>query len=674
PDNHWWTLWLHWETTLYVGIVPLGLVLLGVVFVRSIETGWFVVCGIVGLLIALGENSPVSLFWLLWHAPGLSFLRAPGRFSLLCVLAAAMLSGYGLHWLVDSAHKKTSLEVWLRVRSFGICMVGLTLVLVVAGVTVREWVETNSTQALALIQQQYLGLPHDLTNPVDPLLVLRGLTLSLDPAHGPSTMTLLLLGAFGLLLATWSTAPSRVHYATLAIVAMVVVDLLVFATGFHQISPASALLRPTAVAQFLANQPGDYRYFGGTNPPPGTEPNRLLGLGVPEADGYSSLTLSRVADYLKRARSGPPLLLDLLHVRYLGATGQGSSLPTFQGVQYQPGHPIASLTGAEATRSFDVGAGGQSAAELRLIGYLLNARHIPQGTVVAIAHVESSTGPGQDVPIRAGVEIADQGIELPLAAPPNHQPAQVALAEPIRTAEGAESRVLTYFAAMPLDLHPVVSRVTIQFALKEGEMDILGLGLAGSDGSVHQLTSGGNGQSGNAGSSSGPILYTDPTATVTENTSVMDRAFLVYSARTVAADSSALDALVAPGFDPRESVLLEAPVPTDLPGVRPDGGSVTLLDQSSGSVQIDVRTPQPAILVLADTNYAGWSASINGAPAPIVTADYLFRAVEVPAGEHTVQFVFSPATFKIGAVISLLALMLSAALLGIPVLRARTAR
>lgn len=669
PDNHWWTLWLHWETTLYVGIVPLGLAVLGLTFVRSIETWWFGVCGILGLLIALGENSPIGAFWLLWHTPGLAFLRAPGRFSLVCVLAAAMLAGYGLTWLVASGHKTG------RVRKFGIGLVSFTLVLLLAGTRGGDWVATNPTQALALIQNFYLSFPHDLTHPIDPSFVVRGLTLSLDPVHSRSAMTLLLLGGFGLLLATWSTASFRVRNGTLAIIGLVVVDLLVFASSFHQIGRGDALSQPSPVAQFLASQPGDYRYFGGTNPPPGTEPNRLLDVGVPDAGGYSSLTLSRVADYLKRARSGNPSLLDLLHVRYLGAIEQPSALPTFQQVQYQPDHPIVRLTPADASRSFDLAANAESATELRLIGYLINDRHIPQGTVVAIAHVETTSGgPAQDVAIRAGVEIADQGIELPLTDPPKHQPAQIALAVPIRTATGAESRVLTYFAALPLEGGPVVSRVTIQFVFTDGEMDILGLGLAGPDGAVRQLTSTDTPQSAKTAPASGVIVYTDPTATVTENASVMDRAFLVYSARTVPADSHPLDALATPDFDPRESVLLEAPAPTDLPGVRPDGGSATLVEQSSQSIQIHVDTPEPAMLVLADTNYPGWSATVDGAQAPIVTADSIFRAVEIPAGAHRVEFDFRPLTFRIGAGISVLAVILAAALLGVSVLRDRALR
>jgi hypothetical protein len=40
---------------------------------------------------------------------------------------------------------------------------------------------------------------------------------------------------------------------------------------------------------------------------------------------------------------------------------------------------------------------------------------------------------------------------------------------------------------------------------------------------------------------------------------------------------------------------------------------------------------------------------------PIMRGDYLFRTVAVPAGEHTVEFVYQPMALTIGAGISLLA-------------------
>ena len=54
------------------------------------------------------------------------------------------------------------------------------------------------------------------------------------------------------------------------------------------------------------------------------------------------------------------------------------------------------------------------------------------------------------------------------------------------------------------------------------------------------------------------------------------------------------------------------------------------------------RFPAPGYLLLLDTYFPGWSATVNGEPAPILRADYNFRAVSLPAGRSTVCFSYRP--------------------------------
>jgi uncharacterized membrane protein YfhO len=61
----------------------------------------------------------------------------------------------------------------------------------------------------------------------------------------------------------------------------------------------------------------------------------------------------------------------------------------------------------------------------------------------------------------------------------------------------------------------------------------------------------------------------------------------------------------------------------------------------------------PAYLVFSENHYPGWHASIDGAPAPIVRANGIFRAVLVPAGNHTVTFRYLPTSLRLGAAMTL---------------------
>jgi hypothetical protein len=87
-----------------------------------------------------------------------------------------------------------------------------------------------------------------------------------------------------------------------------------------------------------------------------------------------------------------------------------------------------------------------------------------------------------------------------------------------------------------------------------------------------------------------------------------------------------------------------------------DRNSVDIRDPGDPNrVEIIVNAPQGGWLVLFDTGFPGWKAKINGEVTTILRADYLFRAVEVPAGESIVEFNYQPQSLIFGAVLSIAA-------------------
>jgi uncharacterized membrane protein YfhO len=84
---------------------------------------------------------------------------------------------------------------------------------------------------------------------------------------------------------------------------------------------------------------------------------------------------------------------------------------------------------------------------------------------------------------------------------------------------------------------------------------------------------------------------------------------------------------------------------------------VTLRD-TPNRVTIRAILDAPGYLVVADTWYPGWQATVDGVPTEVLRANYAFRAVWLEAGEHEVEMAYRPTLVPIGGAISLATLTL----------------
>jgi hypothetical protein len=144
-------------------------------------------------------------------------------------------------------------------------------------------------------------------------------------------------------------------------------------------------------------------------------------------------------------------------------------------------------------------------------------------------------------------------------------------------------------------------------------------------------------------------LAADHGLTLYRNQAAMPRAFMVYRSQVVDTPETSLDMTLAPGFDFRNSVVLEgenAPTLQDQPARAP---IVEITHYLPGAMTIAVETAQPGLLVVSDPYTPGWKAAVDGDAAEILIANHAFRALFVPEGEHTVTFVYQPMSFVIGA-------------------------
>ena len=153
-----------------------------------------------------------------------------------------------------------------------------------------------------------------------------------------------------------------------------------------------------------------------------------------------------------------------------------------------------------------------------------------------------------------------------------------------------------------------------------------------------------------------PFLYDDPDPrfrkvetrgplTIYENTAALPRAWLVSSVIMVDDPGRTAQVLQSPEFDPRTTAVVAGKF---FPRTGDGGGAVTWKVRGTDRIELTVDAKADSLLVLSDTHYPGWEATVDGVPAPVLRANLAFRAVSVPSGTHQVVMRFRPSSARYG--------------------------
>jgi len=114
-----------------------------------------------------------------------------------------------------------------------------------------------------------------------------------------------------------------------------------------------------------------------------------------------------------------------------------------------------------------------------------------------------------------------------------------------------------------------------------------------------------------------------------------------------------IEGLFQPHFDPATGVLVseQPPAAAGTAGM-PVPASATFLEDALNRVVMRAGLPADGYLALMDTYTPDWAVDVDGAPAPLMRANGLFRAVHLTPGTHIVTFTYRPSKLYLGAFIS----------------------
>ncbi len=91
--------------------------------------------------------------------------------------------------------------------------------------------------------------------------------------------------------------------------------------------------------------------------------------------------------------------------------------------------------------------------------------------------------------------------------------------------------------------------------------------------------------------------------------------------------------------------------------------NIQYVEKSSQRYELTLDTPRAAWLFLADANYPGWEAKINGMPTTVYSAQVLGKAIRINPGKNHIIIEYVPRMFYIGLVITAMTLLFALFLL-----------
>ena len=148
-------------------------------------------------------------------------------------------------------------------------------------------------------------------------------------------------------------------------------------------------------------------------------------------------------------------------------------------------------------------------------------------------------------------------------------------------------------------------------------------------------------------------FYTNlPTIKVYENKLFTERAFFVNSAVVVPNDL-VIQTMFEKNFVPLKTVVLE-----EMPfkNYYAGKGFAAIKKYSQRDIEIEATSSDGGFLVLTDTFYPGWRVFIDGKKSKIYQANYIFRAVEIPKGNHNIRFEYKPFFYALGKIVSVISI------------------
>lgn len=589
-DNNWWGVENFAETTFYLGMLPLFLTAITVLTRRDRPALFFIGWGFFGLLLSLGEPA-----YRLLHILPVFNGFFPSRAVIVPLFSVAVLSAMGLEFLLTAPPESRRRLRWIAPVTF--------IMLVVLASVYFYTYRDNVSQTWEYLRRYTIQAALLLT-----------------------LATVLM----------WLRLSDRVRAGLFAglVLAIIIVDLFSFGRRYNTISSASDWFPDNAVTDFLMEE-SELSRIVTTHNGIVFPPNSSMVFGIHNISGYEPGIWQRTVDYMNAAEGENVIrasrvvmpqkgldsnLMDVVNVKHVVTTHDlWHDEPVMDINQDHVDRWLSLLSGSKVEQHFTVAGAGLHRVDLMLktpeqIEGTVTARVLTADGVLPLAHHELNV-----------TDIEREGWQSFFFAPFSTEWGRTFLLQVEYSGDGE-----LLLGASSEDL------------LADSELSAGGI-TGGDLALVSYYYPRPN------------LVFEDGKARIYLNEGYFERAFFVPQAIIAETPAGALEAVVAHQSELDEIVILElvnqAP-PPDFGAGTAASSNIEIMEYDLNRVELQASTDLAGFLVLADTYYPGWRATIDGERTPVYQADYLLRAIYLPPGDHTIEFSFLPPDFLVGLAIS----------------------
>ena len=133
------------------------------------------------------------------------------------------------------------------------------------------------------------------------------------------------------------------------------------------------------------------------------------------------------------------------------------------------------------------------------------------------------------------------------------------------------------------------------------------------------------------------------------------RAWITSSFVCVPDESAALEKVISQPLERMKNPVIECPRPISLDTSTQDTepSVLKLVDSGFNYSEYEVHATSESLLLNNESSYPGWKVFIDDKESELLKANYVARAVKIPAGHSYVRFEYSPDSYRYGSLISL---------------------